>query len=635
MNATLFFHRSIACLAIFILYHMTYGQEQSVFHALPEENNTFRPNVAFVSTDTIPLDNIGIIYSLSVDITIHQPQESSFTRLVLEDKDGNDYLVAESNWFRYDTTIVSLEHYCEETAILDGVTPTCLKCYVTNDANVIITGIHTSDQPGTNDTDTVVRFIKEMQAKDIVDRINKYNTKRNISWTAAITDVSLMPYNIKKNFYEGGNCDSYLSNLQYYSKGLFEIGESRAYSPSIDSSPFVPNFDWRNRHGRSWLTSVKSQAQSMYCVPFASVGMLESNMMLHYKNADSIDLSEQYVASYGGSSFTHGTFGLESIIKFLKTDGTIDDASMRFVNSESYEAPTNRPVGNEHAYLGDYDVLNLDSVPMDTLKKFIIHRGPGLCGYHVYLNSSTNIKGGHAMTLAGYGTITSDTTYIYIDGHKSDTIIQKGDSLIGRTFWIYKNSNGVNWGHRGYMYVIYSGPERWIMNKYAFFPKGKPISNVSRPILCEDLDGDGYFNCGLETNSFNIPVWAQSDGDDSNPTIGHLNEYGYCEELPYSHPTYEYIYNDSTLVDFESSVNYIGILRGATLTLQAQPSYENGTKILLDRGATLIIDGFTVNFDFLQPYPGCTIILRGRAKVQKPFNVPLGVRFIIEEGSIE
>ena len=114
-----------------------------------------------------------------------------------------------------------------------------------------------------------------------------------------------------------------------------------------------------------------------------------------------------------------------------------------------------------------------------------------------------------------------------------------------------------------------------------------------------------------------------------------MNEYGYCEELPVNHPTYEYIYNESTITTFENSSNYIGILYGATVTLQTQPTFTNGTKILLDNGATLVIDGFTVNFDFLQPYPGSKIVLINGAKVLKPFTVPLGVKFVINNGSIE
>lgn len=632
--------------ALVCLCHSLCVQGQSVFHALSPENNTLQLRTNITSSDTISLDGLGSIYSFSIDATIHQPQEASFARIVLEDKDGHDYLVAESDWFRFDTTTVSLNHYCEETAILNGITPSCLKCYVTGGVTVALRGIYSSDQIDTRNIDRfaeTTKRIKDEQVKDIVSRINSYNTKYGRLWRAAVTEISLLHYNEKKCFEEAGNGDSYLNNIQYYSGGLFEVGTPRAYTDTI-VSPYVPSFDWRNRHGKCWLTPAKKQRNSQYCTAFAAVGMLESNLLLHYKyeenDTSAIDLSEQYVASYGGVSYTGGGSNSQ-VVRFLKTDGTIDDASMPFVNNANYTPPAIRPEGNEHVYLYDYDMIDLINIPtpIDTIKKYLIQRGPGVCGYQTATPYTHNRIGGHAMTLAGYGTIAPNTAYSFFYGIspnvQPDTIFHEGDSIIGHTYWIYKQSRGPSWGHNGYLYIIYYNDDPWYMNKEAYFPKGRPRSNVSRPILCEDLDGDGYVNRGIDLIPPDIAVWAQSDGDDSDPTIGHMNEYGYCEQLSANHPTYEYIYNDSTLTTFVSNSNYIGVLRGAMVTLQTQPNYANGTKILLDYDATLVIDGFTVNFDFLQPYPGSKIVLINGAKIQKPFATPLGVKFVINNGSIE
>lgn len=243
------------------------------------------------------------------------------------------------------------------------------------------------------------------------------------------------------------------------------------------------------------------------------------------------------------------------------------------------------------------------------------------------------------MTLAGYGTVVPNTAYSYFYGISPnvhpDTIFHEGDSIIGHTYWIYKQSRGTTWGDNGYIYIIYYNDDPWYMNEYAFFPKGRPRSRVIRPILCEDLDGDGYVNWGIDSISPGIAVWAQSDGDDSDPTIGHMNEYGYCEDLPSEHPTYEYIRGDSTLTSSEIRTNYLGILHGATVTLETQPVFSDGAKLLLDNGATLIVKGVTINFDFLQPFPGSKIVLTNGAAVLKPFTVPLGVKLIIEKGSID
>ena len=646
MNARFYYCKKIliGCTLIF-LCHSAYAQSQSVFRALSPEDNTQQLRTTFTSSDTIPLEGLGNIYSLSIDATIQQPKESSFTRIVLEDKDGHDYLVAESNWFRFDTTNVCLDHYCEETAALNGITPAYLKCYMSGDASLTLMGINSSNQAySRNDSSykETKEHVKEEQVKAIVDKINSYNIRHGRLWRAAVTESSLLSFDEKKNFYEEGSCDSYLNNMQYYSGGLFEIGTPRAYTDTI-VSPYVPSFDWRNRHGKCWLTPAKSQGNSDYCTAFAAVGMLESNLLLHYKydvnDTSAIDLSEQYVASYVPIYFHGGICDIELPVKFLRTDGTIDEASLLFHNYPYM--PDSIPTENEHVYLNDYDKIDLMNIvtPIDTLKKYLINNGPGFCGYQTATPYTHQRKGGHAMTLAGYGTIAPNTAYTFFYGIspslQPDTVFHEGDSIIGHTYWIYKQSRGPSWGHNGYMYIIYYNDDPWYMNEYAFFPKGKPISNVNRPILCEDLDGDGYVNWGVDLISPGIAVWAQSDGDDSDPTIGHMNEYGYCEQLPADHPTYEYIYNDSTLTTFVSNSNYIGILRGATVTLQTQPTYANGTKILLDYGATLVIDGFTVNFDFLQPYPGSKIVLINGAKIQKPFSTPLGVKFVINNGSIE
>ncbi len=644
MNARFYYYkrRLIGC-ALIILCHSAYAQGQSVFRALFPENYTQQLRTTFTSSDTISLEGLGNIYSLSINVTIHQPKESSFTRIILEDKDGHDYLVAESNWFRFDTTNVCLDHYCEETAVLNGIIPTCLKCYTAGDASITLMGINSSNQAySRNDSsfrETKER-VKEEQVKDVVDRINSYNTKHGRLWRAAVTECSLRPYDEKKNLYEEGCCDSYLNNFQYYAGGLFEIGTPRAFRDTI-VSPYIPSFDWRNRHGRNWLTPAKRQRDSGYCTAFASVGMLESNLLLHYNydvnDTSAIDLSEQYVASYVPISFTSGIANIETPVLFLKTNGTIDEASMPFLN-HPYVYDT-IPAGNEHVYLNDYDKIDLMNIPapVDTLKKYLINSGPGFCGYQTATPYTHQRKGGHAMTLAGYGTIAPNTAYTFFYGIspslQSDTVFHEADSIIGHTYWIYKQSRGPSWGHNGYMYIIYYNDDPWYMNKYAFFPKGTPTSNVSRPILYEDLDGDGYFNWGV--GSPHIPVWAQSDGDDSDPSKGHMNEYGYLEQLPADHPTYEYIYNDSTLTSSESRTSYLGVLHGATVTLQTQPVFSDGTKMLLDNGATLIIDGIIINLDFLQPYPGSKIILINGAKVLKPFVTPLGVEFVINKGSIE
>ena len=631
------YQRFILTTVLLVLCFTLAAQDRSVFRARAQENQSRQLRLTLTTSDTISLEGMGTIYSLSIDATIHQPKEGSFTRIVLEDINGHDYLVAESDWFRNDTTTVTLEHFCEETALLDGVVPLRLKCYMSGEATSTLNGIHISSQPSMRKSGDAVdskEIIKKAQVRDIVDRINAYNKIHGRLWEASLTWVSMLPFDEKKHEINV-SCDTYLNNMQYYSGGLYEIGVPCTRNYRVPS-PFVASFDWRNRHSKKWLTSVKDQMSSGYCTAFAAIGMLESNIFLNYNDTSNLDLSEQYVASYGGVSFSDGA-PRGRPIEFLKTDGTIDDDSMPFVNSANYVPPTNRPQGNEHVYLNDYYALSLNTLSMDSLKKYIIGKGPGVCGYQRATPYTHHRTGGHAMTLVGYGIIVPDTTYVFFNGNRPEEQFHEGDSIIGHTYWIYKNSWGQSWGHNGYMYIVYYNDDNWYMGDYAYFPKGMPISNKSRNILCLDEDGDGYYNWGIGNKPPLCPAWAPdlSDGDDSDRAKGHMNEYGFCEELSLDRPMYQYISNDSTLIQPENRTSYLGVLRGATVTLQAQQVFANGTQLLLDNGATLIINGVTISGSYLRPYPGSKIFLNNGAKIQKPFEVPLGVELIINRGSIE
>ena len=248
------------------------------------------------------------------------------------------------------------------------------------------------------------------------------------------------------------------------------------------------------------------------------------------------------------------------------------------------------------------------------------------------------------MLLVGYGQIQEGMKLDVFDHYiPYDSItILPGDPRIGKTYWKFKNSWGftsdngcINDTIDGFMYMIMNDPSI-VYRRYSI---ETPITSEllkETDIVCEDNDGDGLFNWGIGSNPPHCPAWAaaDSDGDDSDWSKGHMNEFGYCEENPINHPLYEYIGNDSTLITSENRTNFLGILRGATVTIKTQLSFVNGTKLLLDNGATLVIDGVTINGDYLQPYVGSKIILNNGAKIQKPFKAPVGVELVINKGAI-
>lgn len=58
---------------------------------------------------------------------------------------------------------------------------------------------------------------------------------------------------------------------------------------------FIDSFDWRNRHGINWDTSVKHQGSGGGCRAFATVSETELYVNLYYNQKLDLDLSEQDV----------------------------------------------------------------------------------------------------------------------------------------------------------------------------------------------------------------------------------------------------------------------------------------------------------------------------------------------------
>ena len=626
---------------LLFIFNNTNAQKTLPFQARYKINQTIQLDTLLVKSDTIYLKDCPKIFSLSIYAVVKQPIEKCFLRILLEDSEGIEYIVTESDRFRNDSDVVNLQSYCEETSKLNGIVPNRLKIYMTNNVEIFLSAVHLSYSADKSHLmDKYADNIRKCQVQDIVNNINNYNKIHKKHWMAGVTGISLLSYESKKHLLITDSVDSYLNNMQYYVGGLYEVGTPTS-SDRDTNSPFIESFDWRNRHGKNWLTPVKNQFSSGYCTAFAAVGMLEANMNLFYNRILNLDLSEQYVASYGGVSFNHGA-SRGRPIRFLKTDGTIDDLSMPFVNDSNYVAPTVRPIGEEHVYLNDYYSIYLNSLPLDSLKKYIINKGPGVCGYrrskHPYTHEN---DGGHAMTLVGYGVIVPDTTYVFFNGNRPYMVFQEGDSLIGHTYWIYKNSWGPYWGHNGYMYITYYNDDNWYMGRYAYFPKGKPVSNVDRYVLCEDFDGDGYFNWGIGPKPDDFPSWAETeeDGDDSNCLAGPMNQFGYCETLSENRMKYYYIEHDTILSEITYPHSHYIIWKESATTINNDLEFQNGVKLIVDKNSTLIIDGAKVQNVLLRPMPGSNIIIKNGGRIifnkTEAFKFPIGANLRIISGAIE
>lgn len=612
------------------------AQNRTAFTSRAQENRSQRIRTTLTSSDTITLDGMGTIYSLSIDATISQPREASFTRIVLEDTDGHDYLVAESDWFRFDSTTVHLDRYCEETALLEGIIPLRLKCYLAGDATITLNGIHSSNQPATRkggSLEETAESIKLTQVQAIVDRINDYNQRHGKIWVAGITNYATTFYDSRDNasekkseriMYEN---DPYIANLIYYVGGIYEMGERQERALNRDSSSYVPSFSWTNRHGRNWMTPPKDQGDdSNWCELFSTCSVLEALVNLTFNQHIDLDLSEKDLAYNNQQPFGFPTDSgrglyIASLFGVVNDDGAPLDTVY-----------SSRPTGNEKIQFSTYGMYDPWENGIEGAKGILLQYGP----------CSSGISR-HSMAIVGWGRVAMNDVCGVVDYYGTN-YSQVDSSLIGKEYWIFKDSHYQapdpvpSWygTHPGYLHLIINNP--FYLGKLYYVNSDITSLNYSvDDVACEDLDGDGYYNWGFGQKPNHCPAWAsnESDGDDSDSTLGPMNDYGDCEELSLSRPMYQYIANDSILTQPESRSNYLGIIRGATVMLQAQQTFENGTQLLLDNGATLIINGITINGSYIRPYSGSKIIMKNGAKIQKPFEVPLGVELVINSGSIE
>lgn len=199
----------------------------------------------------------------------------------------------------------------------------------------------------------------------------------------------------------------------------------------------IPEFDWRSRKDKNWLTSVKFQGEGCQsCVAFASIGALESLLKISTNNPDTeFDLSEANLFFCHGGSCQYG-WDPEVSLEKLKSKGVPEEKCCPY-------APVDMPCKNncQQDESSLQKITSWGCVPPDTVAiKKAIREGPVMAVMTVYedfyfYESGVyehvygNFEGKHAVVLIGY----NDTD----------------------KYWIAKNSYGAEWGESGFFKIKY------------------------------------------------------------------------------------------------------------------------------------------------------------------------------------
>lgn len=613
------------------------------------------------STTLNPFSEERSITGLSINADITRTNPDYFIRIVLKDSKGGEHLVLESYREINDEDSFSISDYSEETVLLDNIIPDSIKVYVWN-ATLHLTGLNVSYLQKSNN---IVHFqqerkikkereeIRRRQVEDIVGKINAYNLRQGKLWVAGITELSLMNYETKKRVF-GMSDDSFTGGIEYYIGGIFEVGNLEVSRSLGNSSPFVSEFDWRNRHGKNWTTPVKDQGNSGFCSAFTTCGTVEACLNLYLNNLVNLDLSEQEAACCNGSTgvYTNG-MTISAPLAYCKNHGICDDAAYPFVD-DSLESTFCRS-----GEIDPYEIVQISqytgvsSSTDSILKRALIKYGPLASGFKTSPSPGHN-RISHAMSLIGFKEVHLGDTINYVrypSGQNQYTGLDIGyivgererDSLIiGKTIWIFKNS----YASSPYWYMVFD-KQSDIHYSYAINPQISWIRKDNNGeyrdmvnITCEDSDGDGYYFWGLGTKPAFCPSWVpdEPDGDDHSYQYGPIDVFGNLRDLSLEEANILIIDDDVTYNTRRFIYNSIRIVNGGKLTIGNLINLYGNCSITVENGGQLIIDGGTLQDADLRLENGSSLTLRNWGEIKMRTNnildAPQGAIVILEHGSV-
>lgn len=466
---------------------------------------------------------------------------------------------------------------------------------------------------------------------DKIALINSNLRNQNALWVAGETPISRMSFEEKKELFGGKVPD--LQGIEYYLGGVFEVMEDDGMQPSriattSRTSTIVSKFDWRDRHGRDWNTSVKNQGNCGSCWAFGAIGAVEGLVNLYYNRKIDLDLSEQQMVSCTGGSCIGGTGGGSQALNYITTNGVVNETCFPYsASDEPCSNICNSPTENIRIAGMQTFIPSTYSDPVTALKSLIIQQG---------ILSGRIAAWSHTMTLVGFGTVQAgDTVYSGTSGGYSTPItIGDSDPRIGQTYWIFKNSWGNGWGDGGYLHAI-SDINQLIYTRIALPPITSP-NYTSANIICEDRDGDGYYYWGIGPKPATCPPCApdEPDGDDSNPYLGPMDEYGNIAVIT---PLIENITTSQTWNTNRTLCRNVDIQSGAILTITAT-TFSSNYSITIKNGGKLILSGGTIDDGHVIAQNGSELTISNNGKIllgnYDNLDVHLGAVFNLNYGEV-
>ena len=395
--------------------------------------------------------------------------------------------------------------------------------------------------------DSIQLVNKLIQDSIKVVNINEYIQNKNWQWIANITNKSNQYYKDKKDYF--GDIYNMLG-IDYYCYGVYHNVKLEQL-PLSETTSLPQSFDWREKHdahlsnskywdgnldngetGNGWMTGIRNQGSCGSCSAFGTIGAFEAYINLYYNfhadSSDSLRLSERDVFNCSQSTGIHvgcscatGKYP-DKILNYIKYDGVVDETCYPqgnpfcevSTNATDCSSSSKCPSPDYHVRVEGYRSFNFLTTQglerEEFIKRKLLEHGPLVIEVGVLFSTEYT----HAITLVGY------------------------DKSNGQTVWIMKNSWGTGLYGDGYVEAhLFLGTNQFIpciYNKFYSFDNGKPEMLIipSNPppsfvpfetIFC-DRDKDGYWNWGLNRDSYTTPCDQQQDWNDNNNRIGQADE---------------------------------------------------------------------------------------------------------------
>lgn len=374
-----------------------------------------------------------------------------------------------------------------------------------------------------------------------INHLNKNLESSGALWRAGDTPFSRLSYEEKKEMY-GGTVPNF-NGAEYYTGGVFDVDNCISDAEQNNHSNYVPDFDWRMRHNATvkgspyfqneitgWITPVKDQGSCGSCWAFSAIGAMEAIAKFERNATYNFNLSEQELVSCSNAGNCTGG-SIISALDYISKNRIQDDMSFKYKAMDLPCSKKGNPLYTiKNTGFTVFNSTDKEFTSIEKLKSMLIQSPlAGRIG-----------AWSHAMTLVGYKTIKAgDVVY---ENATTRITVKPEDSHIGKTVWIFKNSWGENWGDHGFLYAFAKinnltnsvAPTLPFEYKYnttnSTYILPPNISKVfTQPVCAYDRDNDGYYWWGIGPRPNNLPADAklEEDCDDSDASVGPMNQYGF------------------------------------------------------------------------------------------------------------